>query len=309
MSILDEVADIRILALGYVSKNVYNKIKKYCNENERFVRKNMKEYGDYLEKEFKENKPNFLDDFNFHDRNIKLSMLLDNDLILYLNGEDGNFKINKIIFKDVKIIKQDSELINSQWLYAEVYKNAQNYEIHVLISDAESKLGYLTFKCSNVQYECKDRLLFNSNIILKKDMINNVKEAIEQGLDIMNSMPSVINVSMFNNLVKIKSKIYLNAEIDKLYQKIVDFLEKDEEKDIVLNGYNSFIEMKLNSCDDKNDVMMRIKFSTKDSNDLSEAEFYIKTEKCLLKLFANDILELNHANYGYEIYLNGLHKE
>lgn len=42
--ILDEVSDIRVLALGYVSKNIYNKIKQYCEDNERYVIKMMNDY-------------------------------------------------------------------------------------------------------------------------------------------------------------------------------------------------------------------------------------------------------------------------
>ncbi len=114
------------------------------------------------------------------------------------------------------------------------------------------------------------------------------------------------NVYLF---LDIKNKIYLKDEIDRLYQKVIEFLENNKEQSIILNGYNSFIEIKLNLCDDNNDILMNIKFNSKDSSCLSEAEFNIKIERCLLKLFANDILELNQADFGYEIYLNSLHTE
>jgi len=299
--ILDGVEDIRVLALGYASKKIYNKIKHYCEENEHFVNNAIHEYNKYYEKEFLNNKPVFLDDFSFHDCDIITTKEFNGDLIFYINNKKG---FTKITFKKGKVIKQESELKDLWWLYEEIYRTNEKYEIHILARDKNGKLRNIIIGCLDIKCEHKDDFLFNSNIILKKDIIHNPKEAIEQGIDIMNSMPFVINITIFNHLIKVRNKIYIKDEIDKLHREIVEFLKNNEDKIIILNSYNGFIEVKLNSCDENYEILVNIKFNIKDKNGEFVSTFNIKTERCFLKTFADDIFELAQANFGHEIYLN-----
>lgn len=89
-----------------------------------------------------------------------------------------------------------------------------------------------------------------------------------------------------------------------LYRKIIEFLKDNEDKIIVLNVYNRCIEIKLNLCNENDEILIDIKFKVKDGIGVSNARFNIMTEKWLLKSFADELIKLNDYNIGDELYLN-----
>lgn len=149
-SILNDIKDIRILALGYATSDVYNKIKEYSDNNKNYVEKMMEDYNQEFEKQFSTNKPQFLEKFSFHDSNIIKTEKVNNDLILHLDNEYSFTSVNKIVFKDATIIKSDCTLKEEWlcWLYEEIYKISNGYEIHILLRD--DNLYDLVIQCSDV---------------------------------------------------------------------------------------------------------------------------------------------------------------
>lgn len=301
--ILDEVSDIRVLALGYASKNVYNKIEKYCEANERYVKKMMNDYDKYYEKEFKKKKPIFLDDFYFHDCVIVASRYVNNDIIFYINNKYEFAKKNKIIFKNGKIIKQESEFKNLMWLYEEIYRVNGKYEIHVLLANETGKLRNIIIECADVQYDCIDALLESDIVFEKCCSSDDIDETFENYLNIMNRKISAVQINCFNNFGSTKIKFLMKDEIKTINKKIYNFLKNNKEEVININKNKKIVEMKLKPVDKSEEVIIGIKVDV--ANNLFNAELNIKTETWLLKSFADKLSKLNNYEIGYKIYLNG----
>lgn len=151
--ILKEVKDIRVLALNHASKEVVTKIKKYSQENKDFCKSSMENYDKIFDNQFKNDKPKFIENFGFHDCTILSVKNINNDIVLTLDNENTFVRINKIIFKDAHIIKQECALENAWWKYEEIYKDKSEYEMHALLMQNKGDLYDLIIKCSNIEYE------------------------------------------------------------------------------------------------------------------------------------------------------------
>ena len=54
------------------------------------------------------------------------------------------------MFKNAEIIEQDGDLSGAWWLYDEIYKTDNGFEIHALLENDE--LMYLTIKCEKTEF-------------------------------------------------------------------------------------------------------------------------------------------------------------
>lgn len=138
---LTEVSDIRVLALGYASEDIYKKLEDLSNENEKFVNSKVKEYADYLRENMNEGLA-ILDE-DLHDSFITKIEKKDNDLCMSLDSIGSSNKM--IIFKDYEIIL-DEGIDDGYWLYNEVYRTNSGLEIHILAST--DKLKEMIIRCS-----------------------------------------------------------------------------------------------------------------------------------------------------------------
>lgn len=135
--ILRKVADIRVLALNRASASVKNEIAAYCRANKRAAERAMKTYYKEYQKNFKNGEPEFAKNFNFHDCKVISCRKRGNDVVITLDNSGGFTDLNQIIFKDCLIIKQDIPLHGAIWLYDEIYKSDNGYEIYVLLLKKE----------------------------------------------------------------------------------------------------------------------------------------------------------------------------
>lgn len=148
-SILSEVKDIRVLALGHVTKKVYDLIIKHQVELQKNIDGAYENYKKEIKNQFQETKPKFLEE-DFHDSIIIICDENENDCVLQLDNTDTYTLITEIIFKNFKIIKQDYELKNNRWIYNEIYEINDGYEIHVLLH-SENGLNDFIINCSDVE--------------------------------------------------------------------------------------------------------------------------------------------------------------
>ena len=147
-SILNEVSDIRMLALGYATQETYDKIKEYCISNYKTFEKAMNDYHNCVKKQFKNKIPDFEKEC-FHDCCITNFTQKANNLIVEIDNDGERTEINNITFKNAKIIKQEGSIKDAWWLYNEIYKIGDKYEIHFLLWSNDT-LNDLILTCDDI---------------------------------------------------------------------------------------------------------------------------------------------------------------
>lgn len=147
--ILNEVKDIRVLALNHATKDICQKITEYSENIEKYVEKKIDDYNEDLQKQFKDKIPDFANEY-FHDCFLKKATKKNKDFIIELDNVGSFTLVTSIIFKDFEIVKQESNLKKTRWLYEEVYKLNNQYEYHILLDNGKS-LEDLIIKCSSIE--------------------------------------------------------------------------------------------------------------------------------------------------------------
>lgn len=145
-NILSQVKDIRVLALDYASKDVYNMIKEYCEGNQRYVSKIANDYYKIEREQFKDNPIEFVKQY-FHDCYILDCEQNKNNLTITVDNNGYNSKTN-IVFKNCRILL-DEDIKYSYWIYREVYKIDGIYEVHIL-TENENNLRELVIRCEEI---------------------------------------------------------------------------------------------------------------------------------------------------------------
>lgn len=143
--IVNKVADMRVLSLGYCTKEVLAEIKKLSKANERAVEKAIR---DYTKAQKEEDIPKRISKLTFHDCEVTDFYIENADATMTFDNDGGFTDYDKIIFKSAEITETSGRIIGSYWLYEEVYRCGEGYEIHVLFS--KEKLSELIIKCSDV---------------------------------------------------------------------------------------------------------------------------------------------------------------
>lgn len=146
--ILNEIKDIRFLAFGHVTRKVYDDISKFSLECQRSVDKAFSDYDKEFKKQFSLEKPKFVLE-DFHDSDILSLEKSSNDYVLILDNSGAFTNVKKIVFKDATIIEKDWDNQKLGWLYDEIYKIKNGYEVHLLLGDDNDEY-YLTVKCADI---------------------------------------------------------------------------------------------------------------------------------------------------------------
>lgn len=141
-SILLKVADIRVLALNYASREVKQEITQFCKQNEKSTRAAMAAYQKQYRKQFKTGAPAFVEELNLHDCNVLSCRRAGNDVVMVLDNSGGFTNISTIRIKNCVVIKQDAPLHGAWCLYEEIYKAGESFEIHFLL-DKNKLIDYI----------------------------------------------------------------------------------------------------------------------------------------------------------------------
>jgi hypothetical protein len=147
-SLSSRIADKRLFALGYCTKDILLELKKLGKENELQVRRTMDAYTRARQSQ---NIPESIDrSFQFHDCKV-IELTKGRDIVMRLDTDGGFTNLNKITFQCAEIIKQDEPVEGRHWLYEELYQTDEGYEAHMLFS---GKMGTdLIIRCANIVIE------------------------------------------------------------------------------------------------------------------------------------------------------------
>ena len=148
IELIDQIADIRLFALGYCTRKVLNQLIRISKENEMKVNSISKECMNAQQAE--EIPQSIKEAFGFHDCRIT-DFIVDKDIIMRLNTQGGFTNQNKITFVSSEIIKDDKFMVGSVWLYQELYRTEHGYEAHMLFAGDE--LSELIIHCKDIVIE------------------------------------------------------------------------------------------------------------------------------------------------------------
>ncbi len=142
--ILDQVADIRLLALNRCTPKVRKLITTYCEDNIKYVHNTIEKYNTESDKSFKNQNSDIHKKLGFHDSEIISCTIDRKDIIIRISDIDGASKTGfcDITFKNFKLIGEKVEIKNAIWLYEEIYKVELGYELHVLLIKGDSLIEF-----------------------------------------------------------------------------------------------------------------------------------------------------------------------
>ena len=149
--ILDEVADIRVLALGVATEKVKDLVDKYSQECEMKFEKPFNEYNKHWYTIADKVPAHIKENYNFHDCAILKMTKCGNDIVFELDNSGGFTNINKITYKDA-VILENNFVGGCYWIYDEMYLCDKGYECHIAV-DGENGYDYITLQASDVIFE------------------------------------------------------------------------------------------------------------------------------------------------------------
>ncbi|MEA4971623.1 MAG: DUF4085 family protein [Candidatus Metalachnospira sp.] len=148
--ILKDVADIRVLALNYISQANYAKIKNYCLECKNRVKQADEDYINYFNKINNKVPDYIVKNYGFHDSEVISS---------YWDGRDFLIKLNADTYSDCTGIRYiNAEILENEgiddctWLYNEFIFVDGEIEYHSMLLKGIDELRYFTIRADNIEF-------------------------------------------------------------------------------------------------------------------------------------------------------------
>lgn len=237
-------------------------VRDWCEDiNKR--KKIMQEYNDYyktIEQQISVNVKNVLR--NKHDMHIVKAYFQEKDYVMEL--EEKIWGKAYIIFKNT-IVKHNSSIEEEYWLYDEVYKKQDKYEIHILLSKSDIIImcedAYISINSKNYYKDMYIKEDYNIDLAdnNKKDIANIVIDKeftcgyamLDQWEKIVYSFIQIykhVNYYKYNNIDNTMERKYYNfsmREKEEIYSNLLSELEERLNKSVkVLEMNNQIIQSK-----------------------------------------------------------------
>ncbi|PYE47836.1 DUF4085 family protein [Paenibacillus barcinonensis] len=146
--IFRKIADIRVFALGYCTREVMQQLKKKSAEYTKEMEVVLQEYRDAM---VKQDIPADVHlKLQFHDCKVT-DLLTGDELVLRFDTRGGFTEINKLTLTDAEMLKQEGKIVGSYWLYDELYRIDNGYELHVLLNG--EPMSELIVRCTDIVAE------------------------------------------------------------------------------------------------------------------------------------------------------------
>lgn len=141
--IKEQIADLRVFTLGKVTGKVLKKVRKLSSKNNRKVERAAKGYQKYLKKA-KSVRKLYKDGFDLHDCRITEVIRENGMLIIGLDNRGGFTDVERLVLLDPEVTLMENELSGLYWLYEEVYRNDDRYELNVLLARQDGIKSYFS---------------------------------------------------------------------------------------------------------------------------------------------------------------------
>ncbi|WP_434752258.1 DUF4085 family protein [Paenibacillus amylolyticus] len=146
--ILEQIADIRVFALGYCTREVMQKLKEESARNTKEMERVLEEYRETMINQDISNE--IRRKVQFHDCEVT-ELLTGDDLVICFDNRGGFTEMNKLKLIAPEILKQEGEIVGRFWLYEELYRIDNGYELHVLLNG--EPMSELIIRCADIVAE------------------------------------------------------------------------------------------------------------------------------------------------------------
>ena len=141
--ILDQVADVRVLALDVSTQEVKEAAARWCQENRRQAEQVFQACMDWRKQVRPQVGAQLQDRFSFHDSKVTKVERTPDRLTLFL--EDGGYSpVSRVDFLSPQILEEDEGVEGAVWLYEEIHPSQGGNEYHAMLWREDDQLLYLT---------------------------------------------------------------------------------------------------------------------------------------------------------------------
>ena len=148
--ILDQVADVRVLALDVSTQEVKEAAARWCQENRRQAEQVFQACMDWRKQVRPQVGAQLQDRFSFHDSKVTKVERTPDRLTLFL--EDGGYSpVSRVDFLSPQILEEDERLEGAVWLYEEIHPAQGGNEYHAMLWREGDQLLYLTVFAKNLR--------------------------------------------------------------------------------------------------------------------------------------------------------------
>lgn len=147
-NIVEQIADIRVFTLGYCTREILLQLKKQSAENTIEMDRVSKEYREAI---LAQDIPDEIRSrVQFHDCTVT-ELLTGEEVVIRFDTSGGFTNMNKLTLIAPEIIKREGETVGSYWLYQELYRIDNGYELHVLFYG--ENMPELIVRCADIIVE------------------------------------------------------------------------------------------------------------------------------------------------------------
>lgn len=147
--ILTKVADLRLLAVGYCTREVFRDLKHYAQQCREQTEQTMDRAWEEIKAQGLDEA--FTGEHSLHDSVILTMEREGEDLVIEFERDEVEWpEIKAVRFRGAVILTQEQDVENAWWLYDEIWRNGEGYEVHALLW-RDDGVFELTVQCRDTE--------------------------------------------------------------------------------------------------------------------------------------------------------------
>lgn len=147
--ILTKVADLRVLAVGYCTREVFRDLEHYAQQCREQTEQTMDRAWEEIKAQGLDKA--FTGRHSLHDSVILTMDREGEDLVIEFERDEVEWpEIKAVRFRGAVIRKQEQDVENAWWLYDEIWRTGEEYEVHALLW-RDNMVFELTVQCRDTE--------------------------------------------------------------------------------------------------------------------------------------------------------------
>ncbi len=156
--ILEQVADIRVMALGSCSSKVKQMVTKFCKHQMDLAQSMELAFNEYWEKYYHRIPDRILENYGFHYCTVTALGRDGDNIIMTVDNSKSNDDVNTVIWKNAQFLELEEGVVGAEWRENELYKRPEGgYEFHAVLEADDGELLYLTIQAEDIDFRFDEK--------------------------------------------------------------------------------------------------------------------------------------------------------